>query len=1078
MPHLTKITMPNLCDIVPRERLFSLLDEGLNKSVTWIACPAGSGKTSLVGSYLSIRNLPYLWYKIDPGDGDPATFFYYMGMAARKYAPRFRKPMPLLTPEFLPGIQAFTQRYFEELCLRLKPPFVIVFDNYQEVSGQPQLHEIINTAASVIPEGIHAIIISRGAPPEQFSRLRANKRIGLIGWDDIRLTIDETQRIVSTRYERDLENGELTHLHEKLEGWVAGLVLLMEGGKLQPEGFHMHNEFEPDKIFQYFASEAFHKIAPEMQDFLLRTSFLPIMTVPMAKALTGINTAGKILKGLHGHNYFTERRFSKEPTYLYHALFRKFLNTKAIEVLPDGDIAAIRQRAATVLMDAGQAEDAAVLLIEAGDWNRFIPFVLGQAPVLLSQGRSKTLEEWLLAVPEKQTGDMPWILYWKGVCALSSSPARSRVYFEQAFHLFEGKDDTGLFLAWSGAVNTFIYIFADFKPLDRWIDWLDIRLRENKPFPSIEIEACVAASMTGALIWRKPDHPDMKEWLNTTLTLLKIVPISDTHIRAYLDISLYHLWMGELTEAEMVIGQIKKMAAAESTSVILAIAVKYMEALFLNVDISKAEQAMQKVFEGFELGKKKGVHALDVLLMGNLLQCAINIGDLDLMQKYLTEMERMLPYGNELSSGLFYYLSAWFSLHLRDAPRAVILIKKSIQLVEQGGGVFSGALNRVILAIALCETGNYGEAIHELEVLEKLNKSFGSFYLNYLYHLIGAHIEFSRDNDKAGFKALKKALAEGLKKDDLTAMINFLRPDSMANLCAKALLAGIEVDHVQGLIRKLRLVPDDSSMELENWPWLVKIYTMGRFSLTVNGKKIQESRKAQKKPVLLLKALIALGGRDVKAEMLADILWPEADGDSGHNVFTTTLARLRKMIGSDRAIHLYDGRVTLDNRYCWVDKWVFERLGNRVEAMAKNAAAGNDLVKLKEMISKAMKLYCGHFLHSDIEEPWTLMPRKRLRDQYLSLIRKIGFLCEQTGTDEEAAIYYQKGLKTDPVAEEFYQALISAFIRMGRHAEAMITYQQCHDALKTELGIAPSSKTEALRTKISKGAYALLNKAR
>src|ERR1039457_4973477 len=97
---IAKITRPKLSNVFARKRLFKELDNSKKKAVTWITGPAGSGKTTLVASYLDARKLPCLWYQVDSGDADIATFFYYMGLASKKASPRFRKPLPLLTPEY------------------------------------------------------------------------------------------------------------------------------------------------------------------------------------------------------------------------------------------------------------------------------------------------------------------------------------------------------------------------------------------------------------------------------------------------------------------------------------------------------------------------------------------------------------------------------------------------------------------------------------------------------------------------------------------------------------------------------------------------------------------------------------------------------------------------------------------------------------------------------------------------------------------------------------------------------------------------------------------------------------------
>jgi len=136
---LAKISRPEPQNTIRRERLFRLIDRSLRTPIIWLSAPGGSGKTTLISGYLTSRKLDCLWYQIDEGDADPASFFHYLGMAVRKASPRIKSPMPFLTPDYLNGIHAFTRRYFEELCLRIshaspavdRPAGLLVFDDYQ-----------------------------------------------------------------------------------------------------------------------------------------------------------------------------------------------------------------------------------------------------------------------------------------------------------------------------------------------------------------------------------------------------------------------------------------------------------------------------------------------------------------------------------------------------------------------------------------------------------------------------------------------------------------------------------------------------------------------------------------------------------------------------------------------------------------------------------------------------------------------------------------------------------------------------------------------------------------------------------
>ena len=46
------------------------------------SAPPGAGKTTLASSYVDARELRHLWFQLDAGDADPATFFHYLGVAA------------------------------------------------------------------------------------------------------------------------------------------------------------------------------------------------------------------------------------------------------------------------------------------------------------------------------------------------------------------------------------------------------------------------------------------------------------------------------------------------------------------------------------------------------------------------------------------------------------------------------------------------------------------------------------------------------------------------------------------------------------------------------------------------------------------------------------------------------------------------------------------------------------------------------------------------------------------------------------------------------------------------------------
>src|SRR6185295_4142068 len=159
---LAKLARPKLFGALPRERLFRALDECRAHPIVWVGGPSGAGKTTLVASYLEGRQLPGIWYHVDSGDSDPATFFYYMGLAGAEAAPGEQEPLPLMTPEYLADPSGVSRRFFRELYARLPRPAVLVMDDSQEVLGESAFFFFKQKSAYEIPEGLNVILISRG----------------------------------------------------------------------------------------------------------------------------------------------------------------------------------------------------------------------------------------------------------------------------------------------------------------------------------------------------------------------------------------------------------------------------------------------------------------------------------------------------------------------------------------------------------------------------------------------------------------------------------------------------------------------------------------------------------------------------------------------------------------------------------------------------------------------------------------------------------------------------------------------------------------------------------------------------
>ncbi|MBI5198376.1 MAG: hypothetical protein HZA19_07185 [Nitrospirae bacterium] len=506
-------------------------------------------------------------------------------------------------------------------------------------------------------------------------------------------------------------------------------------------------------------------------------------------------------------------------------------------------------------------------------------------------------------------------------------------------------------------------------------------------------------------------------------------------------------WRGDFPGSEGVLHLFRALSGSDPGVFppLAMIMLRVAEATFLML-AGRFAEGFQAVSDGLKISQEAGIPIWDSHLLGFGAMGALSTGDLRTARRYRERMSRNLAPGRNFDRSLYYGLSAWQSLLTGDVSQALSHAGLSHAAARELGATLPEACSHLLLAQILHETGETARAQVHVQDGLRIARRMGSAMISYMGLTAEAQLAFDRGDEISGVNALRSALTLGRQQGIFNLF--FWRPGVMTRLCARALEHEIETGYVHDLIRRRNLLPSTLQTETGTWPWPVKIYTLGRFSLLLNGNLVRFTGKTPQKPLSLLKALIILGGRQIREGRLNDLLWPDAEGDNAHKAFSVTLTRLRQRLGLDPAILLSNGSVSLDPARCWVDIWAFERL------LTKAASKPSEL-------EKAMQLYKGPLLPGE-NDPWVIAVRDRLRTRFLTCVHTLTRHYRDEQLWEKAVDAYQSALKAEEEAESLYQGLIRCHLHLGDHSEALQTYRRCEAILAARLGIPPSPQTKAL----------------
>ena len=384
--------------LVSRRRLFEALDRAVTGRVTVVSAPPGGGKTMLLCSWLDQADLAgrTAWVSVERGEHDAQRFWVSVARqlrAATGSEALARMPAPSPQSDGSAVIEGLLSALSS-----LDEPVMLVIDDLHELRSAGALAQL-GVLLTRVPPVMHVVLATRRDPQLGLGRLRLAGELTEIRAADLRFTLAEARELLAAAG-IVLAETDLAVLHDKTEGWVAGLRLaaMALAGHPEPERFVAEFSGSERTVADYLLTEALDRQPEDIRALLLRTSVLDRVSGPLADFMTGGSGSEWMLQTLEEENAFVASLDAGRSWFRYHHLFADLLRLELRRTDPDR-VAGLHRAAAEWHEGHGHVLDAVRHWQAAGEWRQASRLLAGQVLSLVLNGQGDSVHALAGAFP-------------------------------------------------------------------------------------------------------------------------------------------------------------------------------------------------------------------------------------------------------------------------------------------------------------------------------------------------------------------------------------------------------------------------------------------------------------------------------------------------------------------------------------------------------------------------------------------------------------------------------------------------------------------------------------------------------
>jgi ATP/maltotriose-dependent transcriptional regulator MalT len=356
-----------------------------------LVAPPGFGKSTLLAEWAERDQRPFAWLLADEHDDDPTVLWTYIAAAVAK---ALHEEMPVERIRAIAHDEAPEATLALELEASGREVVIAIDDCFQirDVRSQAALFRFID----LTPSNVEIAIASRIDPPFPLARRRASGDVLELRAADLRFTLDESRRLLNQSLGLGLDPLLVRTLHDRTEGWPAGLYLAHLGLRGATDRAEFVRRFGASNRYvgDYLNEQVLVSLDEETLRFMLRTSIVDRVSGPLADELTDRGDSAELLVKLEQANVFLQPLDGRSEWYRYHSLLRELLQIELRRRWP-AEERVLHSIASEWFGRAGDADRAVSHAIDAGDVEHAARLIAANYLYRIEWGRIATVEGWL-----------------------------------------------------------------------------------------------------------------------------------------------------------------------------------------------------------------------------------------------------------------------------------------------------------------------------------------------------------------------------------------------------------------------------------------------------------------------------------------------------------------------------------------------------------------------------------------------------------------------------------------------------------------------------------------------------------